>query len=134
MENKNEQEEENKKYLKLNDISAYKTAFHLSNKIYEIAMRWKNFDKDTLGKQFVRSMDSVSANIAEGFGRFKKREKIWFYYVAKGSLFESLDWNEKAKKRGLITEEEYKEIFTDLQKLPKSINWLIKYTNENLKD
>ena len=134
MENKNGQEGENKKYLKLNDISAYKTAFHLSNKIYEIAMRWKNFDKDTLGKQFVRSMDSVSANIAEGFGRFKKREKIWFYHVAKGSLFESLDWNEKAKKRGLITEEEYKQIFAELQKLPKSIHWLIKYTNENLKD
>jgi four helix bundle protein len=134
MEKKNEQEGENKKYLKLNDISAYKTAFHLSNRIYEIAMRWKNFDKDTIGKQFVRSMDSVSANIAEGFGRFKKREKIWFYHVAKGSLFESLDWNEKAKKRGLITEEEYKQIFVELQKLPKSIHWLIKYTNENLKD
>lgn len=128
------EQEKSKKYLKLNDISAYKTAFHLSNRIYSIAMRWKNFDKDTLGKQFVRSMDSVSANIAEGFGRFKKREKIWFYHVAKGSLFESLDWNEKAKNRGLITEEEYKQIFAELQKLPKSINWLIKYTNENLKD
>ncbi len=134
MENNNENEQSNpKKYLKLNDISAYKTAFHLSNKIWEIATKWKNFEKDTIGKQWVRSMDSVSANIAEGFGRHTKKDKTWFYRIAKGSLFESLDWNEKAKKRGLITEKEYQEIFNELQKLPKSINWLIKYTNNNLK-
>jgi len=65
MENSSEQEENDKKYLKLNDISAYKTSFHLSNKIWEIAIKWKNFEKDTIGKQFVRSIDSVSANIAE---------------------------------------------------------------------
>lgn len=133
MENSDENEQINpKKYLKLNDISAYKTAFHLSNKIWEIATKWKNFEKDTIGKQWVRSMDSVSANIAEGFGRHTKKDKIWFYRIAKGSLFEALDWNEKAKKRGLITEKEYQEIFNELQKLPKSINWLIKYTNDNL--
>lgn len=134
MENNNEDTQNNpKKYLKLNDISAYKTAFHLSNKVWEIATKWRNFEKDTIGKQFVRSMDSISANIAEGFGRHTKKDKIWFYRIAKGSLFESLDWNEKAKKRGLITEKEYQEIFSELQKLPKLINWLIKYTNDNLK-
>jgi four helix bundle protein len=30
---------------------------------------WETFAKETLGKQIVRSADSVGANISEGFGR-----------------------------------------------------------------
>lgn len=41
---------EEKKYLKLNDVEAYKIAFHLSNYVWAIAVRWNNFTKDALGK------------------------------------------------------------------------------------
>jgi four helix bundle protein len=124
--------ENEKKYLKLNDITAYKTSFHLSNRVWDIIITWSYFEKDTIGKQFARSIDSISANIAEGFGRYGKKEKIQFYRYAKGSLMESLDWNEKAKVRKLISEETYKSIFTELETLPKLINALIKYTNDKL--
>lgn len=124
--------ENEKKYLRLNDITAYKTAFHLSNRVWDIVITWAHFEKDTIGKQFARSIDSISANIAEGFGRFGKKEKIQFYRYAKGSLMESLDWNEKAKIRKLITEETYQIFFSELEKLPKLINTLIKYTNDKL--
>jgi four helix bundle protein len=124
--------ENEKKYLRLNDITAYKTAFHLSNRVWDIIITWSYFEKDTIGKQFARSVDSISANIAEGFGRYGKKEKIQFYRYAKGSLMESLDWNEKAKVRKLISEETYKSIFTELETLPKLINALIKYTNDKL--
>ncbi len=46
---------------------------------------------------------------------------------------ESLDWNQKAKVRKLISETEYEFIFNELQKLPKSINSLILFTNLKLK-
>lgn len=90
-----------KKYLQLNDISAYKTSFYLSNYIWDIVIKWNYFEKDTVGKQFVRAVDSVSANIAEGFGRYSKKEKIKFYRYSFGSIKEFLDWNEKAKTRHL---------------------------------
>ena len=121
-----------KSYLKLNDISAYKISFHLSNYIWNIIINWDYFTKDTVGKQFTRSTDSISANIAEGFGRYNKKDKIKFYRYSFGSLKESLDWNEKAKIRELLTREQYKYILSELQKLPKEINWLIKFTNEKL--
>jgi len=121
-----------KKFLKLNDLDTYKISFHLSNYIWDIIMNWDYFAKDTVGKQFVRSIDSISANIAEGFGRYSKKDKIKFYRYSFGSLKESLDWNEKAKTRKLLTEEQYKYILSELQKLPKEINWLIKFTNEKL--
>jgi len=122
-----------KKYLQLNDVDAYRVAFHLSNFVWEEVVRWDHFARDTVGRQFVRAIDSVSANIAEGFGRYGKKDKIKFYRYANDSLKECLDWNEKAKIRKLLSQSTYENIFTELQQLPLLINQLIKYTNLTLK-
>lgn len=124
---------ERKKYLRLNDLDSYKIAFNLSNKVWDIVLKWNHVGMDTIGKQFIRAVDSISANIAEGFGRYNKRDKIKFYRYSNGSLYESLDWNEKAKCRKLLKEDEYEMIFSELQKLPKLIHQLISYTNSRLK-
>lgn len=121
-----------KNYLKLNDLNAYKNAYNLSNYVWDIVIKWGHFEKDTVGKQFARAIDSISANIAEGFGRFHKKDKIKFYRYSMGSIKESLDWNEKSKKRNIIKENEYNYILSELQKLPKEINSLINFTNEKL--
>jgi four helix bundle protein len=121
-----------KKYLQFEDIEAYKTAFQLSNTVWNIVLQWANFSKDTIGKQFVRAVDSISANIAEGYGRYSKKDKVNFYRYAKGSTLESLSWFQKSKIRKLIPQEQAYSIESDLERLPRLINWLIKYTNENL--
>lgn len=123
-----------KKYLKLNDIDSYKIAFNLSNYVWDLIVKWDRFNSDTIGKQFVRSIDSISANLAEGFGRYSKKDKVKFYRINFGSMYESLDWNEKALKRKLITKSEYDYIFSELQKLPKLIHQLIKFTNAKLSE
>ncbi len=64
--------EANKKYLTLNDIEAYKLSFHLSNYVWDIIIRWNYFAQNTVGSQFVTAVDSISVNIAEGFGRQNK--------------------------------------------------------------
>lgn len=121
-----------RKYLQLNDVSAYKIAFHLSNYVWDIVIQWNIFAKNTVGEQFVTAVDSISANIAEGFGRYSKKDKIKFYRYGFGSLKESFDWNEKSKKRNLVTSEQYQHILQELQKLPKELNILIKITNSKL--
>jgi four helix bundle protein len=125
---------EEKKFLQLNDIEAYKIAFHLSNFVWDIIIVWDYFSKSTIGRQYTDAMDSISANIAEGFGRHYKKEKINFYRYSKGSLKECFDWNEKARIRNLLTQEQYRHIFDELEKLPKAINSLIKYTVDKLKE
>lgn len=124
--------EKKNKYLKLNDIESYKIAFNLSNYVWEIVNNWDYFEKKTIGSQFVNAIDSISANIAEGFGRYSKKDKVRFFRIAFGSMYESLDWNEKAKIRKLLSDEEYQFIFNELQLLPKAINSLIKFTNDKL--
>ncbi len=121
-----------KKFVGLNDVSAYKIAFHLSNYVWDIVVHWEFFAKDTVGKQFVRAIDSVSANLAEGFGRYTKKEKIQFYRYSFGSIKESFDWNEKAFKRKLLSDAQYKHIFDQLKQLPKEVNTFIKITNYKL--
>ena len=121
-----------KKYLELNDITAYTIAFNLSNYIWDIVIKWDYFAKDTVGKQLVKAIDSASANIAEGFGRYFKKDKINFYRYSYGSIDESIDWIAKANKRGLLKESEYNHINEELKKLPKEVNHLINFTNEKL--
>jgi len=121
-----------KKYLQLNNIGAYQIAFRLSNYIWNMIIKWNYFKKNTIGIQFVRAVDSVSANIAEGFGRYTKKDKVKFYRYSHGSVKESLDWNEKAKTRKLFNEKEYEYVLQGLSRLPKELNYLIKFTNDNL--
>lgn len=122
------------KYLQLNDIDCYKRALSLSNYVWDIVIDWDWFSKKTVGVQFVTAIDSISANIAEGFGRYGKRDKIKFYYYSFGSVKEGLDWNEKSKLRKLLIDSQYKHILKELQTLPKEIHQLINFTNEKLKD
>jgi four helix bundle protein len=124
----------NKKYLSLNDIDCYKRALFLSNYLWTLVSKWDYFSKETVGIQFIRALDSVSANIAEGFGRYGKNDKIKFYYYSFGSLKECFDWNEKCKIRKLLPLKEYNYLLGELQILPKEIHQLIKFTREKLKE
>ena len=122
-----------KRYLGLNDLTSYKSAFEFSNEVWNLAIKWDFFAKDTIGKQFVNAADSISANIAEGFGRYHKKDKVKFYYYSLGSVKECTDWCNKAKIRNLISEEIYIKINEVLERLPREIHQLIKFTNEKLK-
>ncbi len=120
-------------YLKLKDIGAYRKSFLLSNYVWETVNKWNTFTKNTIGSQFVRSTDSISANIAEGFGKYYLKDMIRHYRISRGSTMESLDWNEKAKIRNLLSEDEYNHILEELLDLPREINQLVKFTKSNIK-
>ncbi|MEJ5995551.1 four helix bundle protein [Pedobacter sp. Du54] len=47
-------------------------------------MSWDFCAKDTIGKQICRAADSISANIAEGYGRFHYKENKNFCYYSRG--------------------------------------------------
>ena len=121
-----------KNFLLLRDVGAYKIAFKLSNEIWNMCVQWNYFAKDTIGKQMVRSADSISANVAEGFGRYSKKDKIKFYRYAFGSTKETMDWTLKAYHRTLMNKQQYSHIMGQLNQLPLEINSLIKFTNERL--
>ncbi len=121
-------------YLKPNDISAYKKAYILSNYVWDIVSNWDHFARNTIGNQFMRVIDSTSANLAEGFRRYFLKDKVNFFRFSRGSAMESLDWNEKSFIRKLLTKEEYDHILKELKDIPRDINQLIRYTKKKLKE
>ncbi|WP_320111869.1 four helix bundle protein [Draconibacterium orientale] len=122
-----------KEYLTLEKISAYQIAFAFSNDIWKVVITWDYFAKDTVGKQLVRAVDSISANIAEGFGRYSKKDKVRFYRISMGSLEEVADWIKKLAARELISSQDGDEYLLTIDSLRKEIYNLINYTNEKLK-
>ena len=121
-----------KKDFKLQGLSSYRLSVEAGSLVYKIVKNWPTIDKHTLGTQIIKSFDSIAANIAEGFGRYHKKDKIKFFYNARASAFKSAHWLKTALDRKLVSEEEYEYILSLLQKLPKEINYLIKMTQNNL--
>jgi len=119
--------------LNLEQIKAYSLSSKLSDIIWNIVTRWSITAKKTIGDQLIRATDSVPANIAEGEGRHYKKDKIRFYYQARGSLVEVVHWVEKAKTRSLINVDEYRQIKALLEEIPKQIRFLISNANLKLK-
>ncbi len=108
--------------MDLSDLRVYKTAMDLGEKIWAHAHTWDRLSKDTIGKQVIRSADSIAANISEGHGRFHFKENRNFCYFARGSLFETKTWLQKAMQRNLISPQEFMSLNAELDILAKMLN------------
>ncbi|MBD1938223.1 four helix bundle protein [Microcoleus sp. FACHB-68] len=88
------------------DLEVYKLAESLANNIWDIVKQWNTFAQDTIGKQIVRSADSICANIAEGRGRYNDQDNRRFVKIARGSLYETINWLRLAYARQLLSSEQ----------------------------
>ena len=111
--------------LKVEDLDIYQMAEDLSDRVWEICIKWDYFAKDTIGKQLVRAADSISANLAEGHGRYHFNDRLKYCYYARGSLEETKSWISKATRRSLI-KTDVSEINRALELLPKKLNAYIR--------
>ena len=111
----------------LDKLEVYQESMIVGEKVWQVVNKWNFFEKDTIGKQLVKSADSISANISEGYGRFHYRESIVFYYYSRGSLMETITWLTKTKSRNLISEELFSELSLQLETLHKKLNGYINY-------
>ena len=101
-------------------LQVYKLAETLSDAIWEIVLNWDYLAKDTVGKQMIRSADSIGANIAEGTGRGTLEDNRRFIRMARGSLYETKHWLRRSYKRDLLSQQQIallKPIINEL--LPK---------------
>jgi four helix bundle protein len=84
-------------------LRVYQLAEELADAIWEIASKRDSFNRDSIGRQIVKSADSVGANIAEGVGRYGTQDNKRFVYFARGSLYETKHWLRRAFKRNLLS-------------------------------
>lgn len=104
------------------NLRVYQMSEELADEIWNIVAGWNNFARDTVGKQIVRSADSVGANIAEGEGRGSFPDNRRFCRIARGSLQETQHWLRRAYKRNLLTQEQIERLKPLIEKLSPSLN------------
>ena len=120
--------------MELEDLRVYKISIEVGSQIWKLVrgwdyFSWDYFSKDTVGKQLIRSADSIAANISEGFGRYHYKDSRMFYFYARGSLFETRTWLTKANQRELISDEELNELEHSLKDLGIKLNNYINSIN-----
>ena len=104
------------------NLRVYQMSESLADEIWAICLGWNNFAKDTVGKQMVRSADSIGANIAEGEGRGSFQDNRRFIKIARGSLQETQHWLRRAYKRNLLTKDQIEKLKPLIDKLAPTLN------------
>lgn len=116
------------------NLEVYKLSENLANEIWNIVEKWDYFARDTIGKQIVRSADSIGANIAEGNGRYNIKDNQRFIKIARGSLYETIHWLRLACYRKLINSEKVNKIKPIIDKLSPKLNAYLKSFNKKSLD
>lgn len=120
------QEENKNKISSFTDLKAWQEAHKLTIFIYKNIRNFPEYERFGLSDQLRRSVSSISANIAEGFGRQTQKDKIHFYHIANGSLTETQNHILVARDLGFLKQEVFMEIAEKTIITSKLINGLIK--------
>jgi|SRR6516165_2435730 four helix bundle protein len=108
------------------NLKVYQMAELLADKIWKIVCKWDSFARDTIGKQLVRGVDSIGANIAEGSGRGTFRDNRRFVLIARGSLFETRHWLRRAFARELLTVSQTREVKPIVENVGPMLNGFLR--------
>ncbi|UNU22887.1 four helix bundle protein [Microcoleus vaginatus] len=104
------------------ELRVYKLSERLADENWQTVKTWEPFAKDTIGKQIVRSADSVGANIAEGVGRGSYQDNRRFVKIARGSLYETQHWLRRAYTRNLLTVQQVNTFTAIINDLAPQLN------------
>jgi len=116
--------------MELGQLDVYRMSRECSRDVWKIYDRLGWQERKLMGDQWMREVDSIGANIAEGFGRFHYLDKNKFNYNARGSLTEGVHWTELLKERNILTESEGTILLSALGRLHHSLNKYIKSTRD----
>ena len=97
--------------MELKKLKVYQISRELSKNVWNVYKELGKEYRFLIGQQFLSAVDSIGANIAEGFGRYHYLDSVRFYYNARGSLWESKHWAELLMERELISNGKCSNIF-----------------------
>lgn len=117
------------KITKFSDLDVWQEAHELVSLVYEVTNSFPKTEVFGLTSQLRRAAVSVTANIAEGFCRFHYKDRLRFYYDARGSLSEVQSELLDSQKVGLITKAVLDKIWHQTERVHLLLGGLIRKTN-----
>ncbi len=112
-------------------LNAWKEGHKLVLMIYTAVQDFPKDEKFGLTDQIRRAAVSITSNLAEGFSRYGKKEKVQFYRTGLGSLTELQNQLLIARDVKYISTTEFSRMADQTVIVSKLINGLIKATSLN---
>jgi len=106
-------------------MPVWQTAMNIAEGIFKLTERFPKKEDYGLTSQIRRSAVSISANIAEAYGRDHTLDKIKFYYYARGSVAETQSHLEYTRRVGYSTRSEIDNLDKQLAVLYNDLNKII---------
>lgn len=115
------------------ELDVWHKAIEFADRIINIAANIRSgHGHFRLIEQLEACSTSVALNIAEGKGRYSKKEFIQFLYIARGSLYETVTLLTLFRKNDLITDIEFEELKTFDNEIAKMLAGLINSIRNNI--
>ena len=112
-------------YKSFKDMVIWQEAMNIGERIFRLTDNLPKKEDYGFTSQIRRAVLSISANIAEAYGRDYTADKINFYYFARGSITETQSHLEYGKRVGYIDNSNAKDLDKILCKLYDNINRVI---------
>lgn len=113
------------------NISAWQKAHTFVLLVYKATKSFPDFEKFGLCSQFQRAAVSIPANIAEGYKKLSRTDKLRFYNIAQGSLEECRYYIILSKDLDYINEESYNQLAISIEETSKLLNAYCKGVVDN---
>ena len=132
MENRKQEPPEGnrKKIGDFTQLHAWQAARKLRAQLYRLTRSFPDEEKFGLAAQIRRAAVSVTANLAEGYGRFSYQENIQFCRQSRASLFELRDHLTTALDAGYLPRERYRELEGVAMDVIRLLNGYIRSTKK----
>ena len=116
--------------LGFQDLKCWQLARRLMIESHKVAAQLPTIERYDLASQVRRSSKSVMANIAEGYGRYHYLDKLRFFYMARGSLDETINHIITCLDLRYIPEARFRELHDLAQEDHRALNGYISYVRK----
>ncbi|MBR3759131.1 MAG: four helix bundle protein [Bacteroidaceae bacterium] len=89
------------------NIITWQKAHQFTSLVYRITQRFPEDEKFGLTSQFRRAAVSIGANVAEGYKKLSKADKLRFFNISEGSLAECQNYIILSKDLGFLDKDDY---------------------------
>jgi len=113
--------------LTFEDLDVWKVCRALRVAVADLVDTLPREEKYRLADQLLRASRSVTANLAEGYGRFHYAENVQFARQARGSLYELIDHLSVAYDEKFISSETFQGKQEEALRAVTVVNGFIRY-------
>jgi four helix bundle protein len=115
------------------DLDVRQEAHKLTLLNYGVTGRFPQTEIYALTSQLRRAVISIESCTAEGFCRYHYRDRLTFYYDARGSIGEVQSQIIDAKDLGYIDDKAYQQVFDQTERVGVILGGLIRNTEKLVK-